>query len=142
MFPSLSHIQEENDDELDDIEALRKIAMESIKKKAKEDQQNNYSMFHNQQPFASHSFPSARPPRMQHYNPHYGGPPQNLMNYPAVPYHHPRSQPIIHQEFTPIPHVNPHFMSQPQMFPNDYPPSIGMEFMPTPAVRLSPRSLE
>lgn len=66
------------------------------------------------------------------------------MNYPAahnVPFH-PRTQPIIHQEFAPLPHVNPQFMTQPQMFPNDYPPPLGMDYIPTPAVRLSPRSLE
>jgi hypothetical protein len=126
--------------------------MESIKKKAKEEQQqNNYQMFHSQpttetsfqptsQAFASHSFPSARPPRM-HYNarPRFGGPPQNLMNFPHnVPFH---PRPIIHQEFAPLPHVNPQFMAQPQMFPNEYPP-MGMDYIPTPAVRLSPRSLE
>lgn len=132
--------------------------MESIKKKAKEEQQkqNNYQTFHSQpataemkfqpsQAFSSHSFPSARPPRMHYARPRFGGPPQNLMNYPAahnVPFH-PRTQPIIHQDFAPLPHVNPQFMAQPQIFPpNDYQPTIGMDYIPTPAVRLSPRSLE
>lgn len=160
IYFRLFYTQEENDDELEDIETLRRIAMESINKKAKEEQhnqmQNNFEMFQSQPTesaflpslppvFASHSYPSARMPRMQpNYNarPHFvGGPPHNMMNFPVAPLasqFHP-GQPL-HPEFAPIPHVNPQFMAQPQIFPSNYAPP--MDYLPTPAARLSPRSLE
>lgn len=66
---------------------------------------------------------------------------------PPAPHYNPAFpravQPIIRHEFTPVSHVNP-YMSQPQIFPSDYiPPSSVMDgYVPTPAIRLSPRSLE
>lgn len=73
--------------------------------------------------------------------------PQNAMNFgaqPFVPPFHPRAnQPLMHPDFSPMPHLNPQFMPPlPQIFPNDYQPAGNMDFVPTPAIRLSPRTLE
>lgn len=154
-------MQEENDDELEDIETLRRIAMDSINnKKSKEEMQQIQlrSSFQSQPSSDSiygiayqnttPSFPPVQHPRMPHNNymaPRYMSQ-QNLMSYQqfAPPYHPRANQPLMHQDFsTPMPHLNPQFMPQPpQLFPNDYQPAVNMDYVPTAAIRLSPRSLE
>lgn len=164
-MPSLSLIklQKDDNDDIEDIETLRRIAMESINcKKAKDEQQQQQQQQLHMQPayqsqpidnaYVHHpvaqfnSFPPAYQPRMTNYMAPRYIPAQNSMNFgpPYVPPFHPRSiQPSIHQDFNPIPHVNPQFMAQQPMplYPNEYPPPI-MDYVPTPAIRLSPRSLE
>lgn len=162
-----SNFQEEDDDE---IENLRKIAMESLKKsrdnELSQEQQHFQSMnavtHYSQPPESSsydlevlsynHSFPgTARPPRMGgfHMQPRYRHP-QHMNNFQPrhhmrafAPHHHrPIIPPPIQQDFVPHPHVNPQFIAHqpPAMFVNnDFPP---IEYVPTPAVRLSPRSAE
>lgn len=91
-----------------------------------------------------------------HHPPRYGPPPQinnyprhalrhNNFNHHQLHRHiHPAAvQPLLAPDFSPIPHVNPQFMMQ-QVVP---PPIIvntdfQMDYVPTPAVRLSPRSAE
>lgn len=157
-------IQEENDEELEDIETLRRIAMDSINsKKSKEEMQ-----LANQQRYQSQSQPTENvyglaygnttnsfPPAHHHRMPHnYMAPryitPHNSMNFGAqqqfVPPFHPRAnqQPLLHPDFSsPMPHLNPQFMPpQQSLFPNDYQPASSMDYVPTAPIRLSPRSLE
>ncbi|XP_070493010.1 serine/arginine-rich splicing factor 4-like isoform X2 [Chironomus tepperi] len=156
---------DENDDE--DLDMLRKIAMESLKR-GRENEfpqdhqfQNVQPIFPNNQPeiipyenneipFQSGPFPPHPRPHRMPGNPHYMRPrfnnfgPRHTVR-PFIPRGMPHQfppQPII-PEFVPMPHVNPQFLSQPpqpQIFPpvNEFP----LEYVPTPAVRLSPRSAE
>lgn len=156
-------IQEENDDELEDIEALRNKVLASINsKKSKEEMQLPIQPRYQSQSQPSENVyvlpygntTSSFPPVHHHRMPHnYVAPryitPQNSMNYGAqqqfVPSFHPRAnQPLMHSDFTsPMPHLNPQFMPpQQSLFPNDYQPASSMDYVPTAPIRLSPRSLE
>ena len=150
---------------------LRKIAMESLKRGPQKNEfsqehqfQNNVQpVFPNQPemipyennevPFQNGPFPALtnRPLRLPGPS-HYMRPRFNNFGprHPVRPFiqrgmpHHFPPQPVI-PDFVPIPHVNPQFLSQqppiqPQIFQpvNEFP----MEYIPTPTVRLSPRSAE
>ncbi|KAL7027782.1 hypothetical protein ACKWTF_005579 [Chironomus riparius] len=157
---------DENDDE--DLDMLRKIAMESLKR-GRENEfpqehqfQNVQPVFPNQQdiipyennevPFQNGPFPTLTRPHRMPGNPHFMRPRFNNFGprHPIRPFmqrgmpHRFPPQPII-PDFVPIPHVNPQFLNQQPPQPQIFPPVINefpLDYVPTPVVRLSPRSAE
>lgn len=162
-------------DEDEDLDLLRKIAMESLKKGRENDygaQENKqpqpfpvmHQMYPEQNEFRNNGpFAPIRHQRMPGM-PNYMRPQRFMNNFPprhavrpfipgpaAFPVVVPQPpMPIIHDYpvvVPPIPHVNPQFLAQQQPPPpqpmfqpiNDFPPT---DYVPTPTVRLSPRSAE
>jgi hypothetical protein len=109
-----------------------------------------------QLPYQTLSFPPARPLRMpfvHHHHHRMHRPPMNLNHFPprhalrpnfnAFPPQQP-AFPMMTNDFVPMqiqPHLNPTFIaSQPTPVPAYV--DFNMDYTPTPAVRLSPRSAE
>lgn len=149
---------------------LRKIAMESLKRgrenEFSQDQfqnvqpvfpnqpelityENNEVPFQQNGPFPGLSRPQHRMtgnhhymrPRFNNFGPrHIARPFMQRGMHPHFP-----PQPVI-PDFVPIPHVNPQFLTQHQVIqPQIFPPPVNefpLDYVPTPAIRLSPRSAE